>query len=279
MSSAKPVINKPIYLLKEGRLPPSIESILKKIIPKFIINAISIFYPLANIFTYSRFLKENLGISFKEKVEIIKRAHIISKNVEGYHSQKEIFEIITEILKLSNLKGILVEAGCWKGASTCKLSIAAKLVNKKLYVFDSFEGLPEPDKKKEGKLFLEELYKKGLFKGSLDEVKNNVKRYGEIDNCIFIKGLFEKTMTSFDENIAVAFLDVDYASSTKICLKNLYPLIVPNGVIFSHDGHLPWVREIIFDDAFWQKEVKTKIPKITTKKNERIVRMKKQDSA
>ena len=38
--------------------------------------------------------------------------------------------------------GAIVECGCALGNSTAKLSIVAKHLDKKLYVFDSFEGLP-----------------------------------------------------------------------------------------------------------------------------------------
>ena len=39
--------------------------------------------------------------------------------------------------------GDVVECGCYACASSAKLSIIAKLLRKKLVVFDSFEGLPE----------------------------------------------------------------------------------------------------------------------------------------
>src|SRR5690606_36615214 len=38
-----------------------------------------------------------------------------------------------------------VECGCFEGASTAKLSILAALTGRRLFVFDSFEGLPETD--------------------------------------------------------------------------------------------------------------------------------------
>ena len=35
-----------------------------------------------------------------------------------------------------------MEAGCFKGGSTAKFSIAAKIAGRRLYVFDSFQGIP-----------------------------------------------------------------------------------------------------------------------------------------
>ena len=80
---------------------------------------------------------------------------------------------------------------------------------------------------------------KGKYCGSLEEVKNNIAKYGEIGVCHFIKGWFEETMSLFNKRIAAAYLDVDLASSTKTCLKYLYPLLVPGGVIISQDGDFP----------------------------------------
>ncbi|HLT27990.1 MAG TPA: TylF/MycF/NovP-related O-methyltransferase, partial [Zeimonas sp.] len=40
---------------------------------------------------------------------------------------------------------MLVEAGCFKGGSTAKLSLLAELAGRELVVFDSFEGLPDND--------------------------------------------------------------------------------------------------------------------------------------
>jgi hypothetical protein len=49
----------------------------------------------------------------------------------------DIYHIASGILGLNN-GGDIVECGCFNGNSSAKLSIIAKLVNKKLYIFDSF---------------------------------------------------------------------------------------------------------------------------------------------
>jgi len=57
-------------------------------------------------------------------------------------------------------------------------------------------------------------------------------------------------------------LDVDLASSTRTCLKYLYPQIVLGGILFSEDGDFPLVIEVFNNDEFWQKEVGYKKPYI-----------------
>jgi O-methyltransferase len=89
----------------------------------------------------------------------------------------------------------------------------------------------------------------------LEEVKQNVRDYGEIGVCKFIKGWFSETMPSFSAPIAIIYLDVDLAASTRTCLKYLYPKLVHGGVLYSHDGHIPLVVEVFDDDAFWNEEL------------------------
>jgi O-methyltransferase len=100
------------------------------------------------------------------------------------------------------------------------------------------------------------------YYGSLEEVKNNVARYGEIENCEFVKGWFADTLPNFSQSIAVMFLDVDLVSSARTCLKYLYPLLIQGGVLYSHDGHLVPVRNVFADERFWEDEVGCLKPQI-----------------
>src|ERR1700744_830418 len=53
--------------------------------------------------------------------------------------------LVDAILRLPpEIPGAIVEFGCFKGVSTVALSIAARQVGRRVIVFDSFEGLPEP---------------------------------------------------------------------------------------------------------------------------------------
>ena len=161
--------------------------------------------------------------------------------------------ILREIFVLTDDRtGVIVEAGCFKGGSTAKLSIAAAEVGRRLVVFDSFEGLPENDEPHDKTIFGEQArFAAGTYTGRLQEVSDNVARWGELDVCEMKAGWFDDTMPTFREPVAVAFIDVDLASSTRTCLRYLYPLLVPGGVIFSHDGHLPLCLQVLRDRTFW----------------------------
>src|SRR5690606_20070663 len=122
---------------------------------------------------------------------------------------------------------------CFKGGSTAKLSLLAELAGRELVVFDSFEGLPDNDES--GQVTIQgevSDFRKGRYLGRLDEVRDNVRRFGAVDRCRFVKGWFEDTMPGFDEPVLAAFVDVDLVSSTRTYLKTLFPLLQPSGSVF-----------------------------------------------
>ena len=161
--------------------------------------------------------KYDLGKSDKEK--IIKRIKYALKKVDSATSINVHLELGKQILSLDKKEGFIVECGCYKGATTISLSIFAKIVGKKLIVYDSFEGLPsDTDKFKDRNypyLKLTGKYKKGMYEGNLEEVKENISLFGEIDLCNFRKGFFEDSMKTHSEKIDFLFLDVDLVKSTK----------------------------------------------------------------
>lgn len=162
------------------------------------------------------------------------------------------------------LDGCVVEAGCYKGASAAKLSLVAAHQNRKLHLFDSFEGLPETHEPVQTNIFgREAVFHGGEWAGSIDEVKHNISSYGRIDVCEFHKGWFCNTMPSFQEPIACAYVDVDLVESTRDCMKFLFPLLVKGGAIFSQDGHLPLILDLVGNESFWRDEVGAPKPRMT----------------
>jgi O-methyltransferase len=177
----------------------------------------------------------------------------------------EMIKVISAMLSYigNNKSGVFVEAGSYKGGSTAKLSLAAKIANRKLVVFDSFEGLP-PHKEVHAKNIFggDAYFPPGSYAGSLEEVKNNIKKFGVLDVCEFKKGWFENTMPDFKEAVLIAYIDVDLESSTRTCVKFLYPLLLSGGILFSQDGHLPWVINLLNNENFWENEVRYRKPHI-----------------
>jgi len=221
--------------------------------------------------------KPETKITFGQKLSLILNCYKISYFVDCPHMEGEMVEVMQRIFSVPPEKsGVIVEAGAFKGGSTAKISLAAKIAGRKFFVFDSFEGIPAHKEKHGKNIFGGDAYfPKGSYSGSLDEVKKSVEKFGDIGSCELVKGFFDKTMPQFKTPVAVGYLDVDLASSTKTCLEYLYPLLVKGGVLLSQDGHLPWVIDLLGDQNFWQNELRIKIPKMQGLGKEKLVIIEK----
>ncbi len=210
----------------------------------------------------------------------------IHKNVACAHNPSHALAFIRDMLYVANnfdiKDAVFVEAGCFKGGSTSKFSIIADLFHRPLYVFDSFEGLPNNDEEHITSVLghsIEGWFEGKNFKGQLEEVKQNIDHFGKPMVCEFVKGWFSETMPDFKHKVAAAFCDVDLASSTRTCLQYLYPALIPGGIICSQDGDFPLVIELLSDQSFWEKEMNGQPKPIIEglgKKITRIIKPRKQ---
>jgi hypothetical protein len=156
------------------------------------------------------------------------------------------------VLRLENLQdlvqraidleipGDFIETGVWRGGCCILMRgiLAANSINdRKVYVADSFEGLPPPNVK----LFPQDrghrLDKIRALAVSLDDVKANFGRYGLLDDqVIFVKGLFSKTLPTLTaDSFAVIRLDGDMYESTYVALECLYPKLSIGGFVIVDD--------------------------------------------
>jgi O-methyltransferase len=207
---------------------------------------------------------KEVSLSVSRRIALITAIERVEWNVPCPHTLEEILEYCRCILSTSITRpGVIVEAGCFQGGSTCKFSLAARLAQREMVIFDSFQGIPPNSENHVNNIYGSPAeFLKGDWCGSLDTVRNNVLKYGAIEVCRFVPGWFEDTMITFKEPVAAAYIDVDLASSTRTCLKYLYPLLQPGGVLFSQDGHLPLVLEVFRDKSFWIEEIGCEPPYI-----------------
>jgi O-methyltransferase len=164
--------------------------------------------------------------------------------------------MIAALLRLpTSVEGSVVECGCYEGGTTANLSLAAKLVGRKLYVFDSFEGLPEPKAHDARHLALNisevHGYEKGSWCGPLPTVETNLAKYGAPEVCVLVKGYFDSTLLTFSQRVAFVFCDVDLRESLETCLIHLWPLLSPAGLLFTHEAHHLEIASLFYDRAVW----------------------------
>lgn len=161
-----------------------------------------------------------------------------------------------EILSIPpDIQGDVVECGVWKGASTASLSLVCQRVNRRLKVCDSFQGLPDDGLRLHKGMHtgVYGYYQEGMFCGALEEVHENLRRYGAFETCDFVPGFFAESLKALSGPIVFAFLDVDLESSTRDCLQALWPLLIDKGAVYSDDaGDLDVVR-VYFDAPWWRE--------------------------
>jgi len=148
-----------------------------------------------------------------------------------------------------DVPGDIAEFGTWMGGSAANLSLVCRIVGRKLKVYDSFEGLPEPEPSEH----IGQPSAKGLYCGTLQEVKSNIERYGAIECCEFVKGWFKDTLPKLDSPLLLAYLDVDFESSLHTCVKYIWPNLVEQGYLFTDEsGELDYVA-LFYSEKWWRK--------------------------
>ena len=153
-----------------------------------------------------------------------------------------------------NIDGDVVEFGCYVGESSKYLMKTLLETNssKKLYVYDSFEGLPPLSKWEENS---------GWRSGTLVTTKE-VLSYNFTQNNlplpIIHKDWFKDVPNDkIPEKISFAFLDGDFYDSIYDSLNKIYDKVSDGGYICFHDyqrSDLPGVRAAI-EDVFRERGV------------------------
>lgn len=204
-------------------------------------------------------------LSMSERISLLRRLRRVTRGIECAHTEGELLTVIDGIMALgANVGGDVVEAGCYKGGSTAKFSLICRQVGRKLHAFDSFEGIPANDDPHDRPAVFghSSHFPEGSYAGSFEEVTSAVQRFGDPSVVEYYKGWFDDTMPHFRAPLAAAYIDVDLPSSTRTCIKFLYPLLSPGGLLFSQDAHLPPVTDVFEDENFWRNEIGVEKPKI-----------------
>lgn len=132
----------------------------------------------------------------------------------------------------SKLDGEMAEVGIYQGGSA-KLICKAK-GDRKLHLFDTFEGLPKVSEKDTH--FGIKYWQNYQFNDTSEEY---VRKYLQSFNNVYLyKGLFPQTSQPIsDSKFSFVHLDVDLYQSTYDCLNFFYPRLIQGGIILTHDYH------------------------------------------
>jgi O-methyltransferase len=157
------------------------------------------------------------------------------------HMQRCILDVLTR-----DVPGDLLEAGVWRGGMTIFMRAvlaAYHCTDRKVWVADSFAGLPAIDRRQET---FE--WQQGDMAVSLEIVKTNFARYGLLDDqVVFLPGFFADTLpTAPIRRLSILRADADLYQSTMDVLRNLYSRLSPGGyAMFDDYQNLPDCRRAI----------------------------------
>lgn len=168
---------------------------------------------------------------------------------------------LTALVENNKLTGAIVECGAWRGGCAAVMAVVADRAesNRKIWLFDSFEGMPAATKEDVGEDA--KLLSRGVMSGDLSSVGTNMASIDEVrtllfkklrlkeENITIVKGWFQDTLPLYRDRIgaiAILRIDGDWYESTKVSLESLYDKVVNEGYIIIDDyGFFPGCRKAV----------------------------------
>lgn len=153
------------------------------------------------------------------------------------------FRVMIEQVHDRKIPGEIVETGVWRGGACIWAAAVLEYLksDKKVYVCDSFCGLPLVSDPKETISYDDA----ESLRVSLEEVEANFDRFGLKHRAVFVKGWFKDTMPSLNIPVSVLRLDGDMYESTRDVLKYMYDRVSPGGFVIVDDYQLPPCKQAV----------------------------------
>jgi len=237
------------------------------------------------IFVYGNVITEDLNKDYnfvqkicgeKFAVSIEKRYHLIreideeinnseiseidllrdSKLYRSDYVRLKNFELLVREINKRNVEGEIAELGVFQGDFAQFLSVAFE--NRKLYLFDTFEGFDEEELNKELKgdimLSMRDTYKATSINLVMSKMKHQ-------SNVVIKQGFFPASLNGLEEKFAFVSLDCDWEESLYQGLLYFYPRLSVGGYIMIHDynNSLVCAEKAV---TRYEKEYNVIIPKV-----------------
>lgn len=201
----------------------------------------------------------------RDDLEIVKRFHFdLKKRMVGLDYPPPLADTMIGLVRMNNLQhcvnevikkniyGDFIETGVWRGGACVFMRGMLKahgIKNRRVWVADSFRGLPKPSEEKYPNDADSHYWQIQYCRVSLKEVKDNFRKYGLLDNqVIFLQGWFKDTLPKARiKKLAILRLDGDMYESTADSLNNLYSKVSKGGFVIIDDYSLPECRVAVSD--------------------------------
>jgi O-methyltransferase len=138
-------------------------------------------------------------------------------------------ELCCNEIKQNNVEGNLAELGVYKGEFAKRIN--QLFPEKKLYLFDTFEGFDQKDISTEKN----SNFSSGEQDFSDTSVELVLSKMKYRENCIVKKGFFPDSATDVDDTFCFVSIDADLYEPILAGLKYFYPKLSHKGYIFIHD--------------------------------------------
>jgi O-methyltransferase/8-demethyl-8-(2,3-dimethoxy-alpha-L-rhamnosyl)tetracenomycin-C 4'-O-methyltransferase len=157
-----------------------------------------------------------------------------------------------------NIPGDFIETGVWRGGACIYMRAICRAYlqnDRKIWVADSFEGLPKPDAEKYPADKGDPHWTLKELAVSIETVKQNFEKFGLLDDQVhFLKGWFKDTLPVAPiKRLAILRLDGDLYESTMDALNALYDKVSENGFVIVDDYLLETCKKAIIDFRYERK--------------------------
>lgn len=149
--------------------------------------------------------------------------------------ERELSIILRELETVINNKidGDVVEFGCYVGTTSVPIGARLASTDKKLFVYDSFAGLPEKTSEDQSPVGTQFVAGE-LFASKKQLIKNFTQAHVPLPTIV--KGWFsDVTPAQVPDQIAFAYLDGDYYHSILDPLKLIWDKLTPGAIILVDD--------------------------------------------
>lgn len=171
--------------------------------------------------------------------------------------------LIMEEIENNEVQGELAELGVYRGDfAKC---INERFPNRKLYLFDTFEGFDNRDVTEDiEKGFTSKEWFEGWRNFRYTHLDLVMEKMMHKDQCVVRKGYFPDTIPAEELKFALVSLDCDLYEPMLAGLRYFYPRLSKGGYIMIHDynqvKHLRGVKQAVHDYEAEASEKLVKIP-------------------
>lgn len=170
------------------------------------------------------------------------------------------FEFVAREILQNKVEGAVAELGVFRG--TFASMINEVFNEKKMYLFDTFEGFLTKEAEDEVKMGrCDTNFVQAHKDTSVERLLSNLPHP---EKCIICKGMFPDSVTEEAANEIYSFvsLDVDFEESTYQGLKFFYPRLAEEGAIFLHDYNTFYLEGVKCAVKRFEKDCGIKLKKV-----------------